>query len=277
VQASGLHDVFLVFRGSGDGLFNLNWFRFESSSENAPTLEDGAAVDAAALTQPLLRGSWASVSGRNLASTTRAWAGSDFSGSVAPTWLAGTSVVVNGIAAAISFVSPAQVYFQVPESVNIGEGVLQVIAAAGASRPIRVVIDEAQPEFFTQALGGRNWITAQHTNYSRIGLPQLAPQATPAAPLETVILWGSGFGQTWPPVPGGMLLSVPLPLVDPGGVSLTIGGLAAAIQYVGMTTAGVYQLNVVVPDLPDGDYLAVATAGGRQTKVAAYLPVRRSQ
>jgi uncharacterized protein (TIGR03437 family) len=66
-----------------------------------------------------------------------------------------------------------------------------------------------------------------------------------------------------------------LTVADPGGLKVTIGGVQAAVQYAGMTMAGVYQLNVVVPDLADGDYPAVATVGGRSTKVGAYLPVRR--
>jgi uncharacterized protein (TIGR03437 family) len=109
-------------------------------------------------------------------------------------------------------------------------------------------------------------------------LPELAPgppPATPAGPREAVILWGSGFGQTWPPIAAGLLLSAPLPAADPGGLKVTIGGVPAVVQYAGMTMAGVYQLNVVVPDLPDGDHLVAATVGGRSTKVDAYLPVRR--
>jgi beta-glucosidase len=278
VQASGLHDTFLVFRGSGNGMFNLNWFRFASDSADAPTVDQGGAVDAAGYTQPLLRGSWGAVFGHNLASTTRSWNLSDFRGTVAPTSLDGTRVQVNGIAAAICFVMPTQVNFQVPDGVNIGEGVVQVITPAGASRPVRAVIDEAQPAFFAQVLGGRNWVTAQHVGYSRVGLPEWAPgppPATPARPGETIILWGSGFGQTWPPIVPGLLVTAPLPVADPGGLKVTINGAPAAVQYAGMTMAGVYQLNVVVPDLPDGDHLVAATVGGRSTKVDAYLPVRR--
>lgn len=260
VQASGVHDIFLVFRGGSGGLFNLNWFRFAPDAAGAPSVDEGGAVDAAGFTQPLVRGSWAAVFGKNLATTTRGWNSADFRGSVLPTSLDGTRVQVNGIDAAISYVTPAQVNFQVPDRANVGEGVVQVIAPAGASRPARVSIDDRQPEFFP---------VAQHLDYSVVS------PAAPARPGETILLWGSGFGPTWPPAASGLLLAAPAPLADPGGLTVTIGGTSAAVQYIGMTIAGVYQMNVVVPDLPSGDYPVAARVNTRSTRVAAYIPLRR--
>jgi uncharacterized protein (TIGR03437 family) len=42
-----------------------------------------------------------------------------------------------------------------------------------------------------------------------------------------------------------------------------------------MSMAGVYQLNVTVPDLPDGDHAVAAIASGRSTAASVLLPVRR--
>jgi uncharacterized protein (TIGR03437 family) len=167
-------------------------------------------------------------------------------------------VQVNGIDASILFASPAEMYFQVPDNVSLGAGVVQVITTAGASRPASVTIDDAQPAFFFQTAGGRNWVVAQHADFS----PVVA-----ARPNEPIALWGSGFGQTWPP-------SVPAPLADPGGLRVAIGGQPATVQYAGMAIAGAYRIEVVVPNLPAGDYAVTATVKGRSTTVTTLLPVR---
>ena len=54
----------------------------------------------------------------------------------------------------------------------------------GRGAPIAVTIGDAQPAFFFVALGGRNWLLAQHADYSLIG----PPPATPARPGETILV-----------------------------------------------------------------------------------------
>jgi len=41
-----------------------------------------------------------------------------------------------------------------------------------------------------------------------------------------------------------------------------IGGVPATVQYVGIVYAGEFQINVVVPALPDGDQAIAADIGG---------------
>jgi len=279
VQASGIHDVYLLFHGGGGAaLFALKYFLFAADGSGLPALNNGGAVDAAAYTQPLLRGSWASVFGTNLATTIRPWTSPDFSGSSMPLSLDGTGVQIDGVPAPVSYISPSQVNFQVPEGVTLGAGVLQVLAPGGPSQPVAVTIDDAEPAFFFLPLGGRNWLRAQHADYSLIGPPDLLPgppPATPARPGETILLWGSGFGQTSPPIVPGLLLATPAPLADEYGIAVTVGGEIAPVQYAGMTIAGVYQINVTVPtNLADGIYGVAATVGGRMTKMETVLPVQ---
>jgi len=196
-----------------------------------------------------------------------------------PVSLDGTSVEIDGVAAPVCYISPSQVNFQVPEGITEGAGVLQVFAAAGPSPPIAVTIDDAQPAFFYLPLNGRNWLRAQHADYSPIGQPDVMPgppPATPARPGETILLWGSGFGQTSPPIVPGLLLAAPAPLADEYGITVTIGGEVAQVQYAGMAIAGVYQINVTLPgDLADGIYDVTAAVGGLQTKMETVLPVQR--
>jgi uncharacterized protein (TIGR03437 family) len=59
-------------------------------------------------------------------------------------------------------------------------------------------------------------------------------------------------------------------------VTLLIGGAQADVQWAGISGAGLWQINVKVPDtLPDGDALVVAQVGGLQTQGGAYLTVQR--
>jgi len=279
MQSSGVHDVYLQFHGgAGAALFALKYFRFAAAGSGLPVLNSGGAVDAAGYTQPLLRGSWGSIFGTGLATNARTWTLADFSGNVMPVSLDGTEVQVDGVSAPVWFISPDQVNFQVPEGVTLGAGVLQVFAPSGASEPMAVNIDEAQPAFFFAQAGGLKWVRAQHADYSLVGTPDLMPgppAATPARPGETIVLWGSGFGQTSPPIVPGVLQAAPAPLADPAGIIVTIGAETAQVQYAGMTIAGAYQINVTVPpDLADGTYYVAAVAGGRVTSVNAVLPVQ---
>jgi uncharacterized protein (TIGR03437 family) len=168
-------------------------------------------------------------------------------------------------------VSPTLVEFQAPVAIGVGSGVAQVVTAAGASAPTPVAIDEIRPAFFAENVAGRNWALAQHADFSRIGP---AP-ATSARPGEIIVLWGSGFGQTYPPMAPGVVLGTPAWLADAAGVVVSIGGQPALVNYAGMSMAGVYQINVTVPNLPDGDHAVTAVASGRPTAASVLVPVRR--
>jgi uncharacterized protein (TIGR03437 family) len=133
------------------------------------------------------------------------------------------------------------------------------------------MIDEASPAFYSYIWNGRNWAKAQHADYTMVGP---ADVASTAKPNETIILWGSGFGPTMPPLRPGYLPTAAAPLADAAGLTVTVGGQPAAVQYAGMTAAGVYQVNVTLPNLPDGDYAVAASASGRATASAAYIPIR---
>ena len=86
-------------------------------------------------------------------------------------------------------------------------------------------------------------------------------------------LFATGEGQTSPAGVTGKMPrsgSWPAPL---GAVSVTFGGVAGAVQFVGEVFGGVLQVNVTVPGgAPTGSAvplrLVVGTAGSGQTTVA---------
>jgi uncharacterized protein (TIGR03437 family) len=118
-------------------------------------------------------------------------------------------------------------------------------------------------------------VAALHTDYSLVGAPNLLPGAvaTPAKPGETLLLYGVGFGPSNPPQPSGQLVATPAPLANP--VQITIGGLPASVTYSGLVQPGLYQFNVTVPAVPNGDATVLATIGGVPTQKGVSLTVQQ--
>jgi uncharacterized protein (TIGR03437 family) len=57
-------------------------------------------------------------------------------------------------------------------------------------------------------------------------------------------------------------------------ITVTIGGVTAKVQFAGVTGVGLYQLNVVVPHLPDGDQKVVANIGGLSSQDNSFIAVK---
>jgi uncharacterized protein (TIGR03437 family) len=92
-----------------------------------------------------------------------------------------------------------------------------------------------------------------------------------AKPGDVLQLYGTGFGPTTPDVaPGGVFLGS-APLWNP--VTVSIGGVTAAANYAGLVGTGLYQFNVRVPAVPDGDQVVMAQSG-LQTQSGVLLKVK---
>jgi uncharacterized protein (TIGR03437 family) len=118
-------------------------------------------------------------------------------------------------------------------------------------------------------------VAALHADYSLIGAPDLLPGAvtTPARPGEIILLYGVGFGPANPPQPAGQLVTAAAPLANP--VQVAIGGVAASVAYAGLVESGLYQFNVTVPNLPNGDAAVVASISGVATQTGVSLTVQQ--
>ena len=58
-------------------------------------------------------------------------------------------------------------------------------------------------------------------------------------------------------------------------MKIRIGQSTAPVRYAGVTAVGVYQFNVVVPDLPTGDYPVRAEVAGIRTATVPRLRIQR--
>ncbi len=201
-------------------------------------------------------GSWIEIYGTNLGADTQGWGSSDFNGVLAPTTLGGTSVTIGGQSAFVDYISATQVNVQVPNGVASGAQPLVVTTEAGSSAPFTVNVDAVQPGLLAPPtsfnIGGTQYVAALFPDGKTYVLPPGAIAGLPsrlAKPGDTIMLYGIGFGLVSPNIPPGQIAELSSALVAPFTVS--IGGTQAKVAYDGQTPTfvGLYQFNVVIPNI----------------------------
>jgi uncharacterized protein (TIGR03437 family) len=242
-----------------------------------PTAPTIVSVVSAGGNQNVIRpGSWATIYGTGLSTTTsRDWNSGDFNGNQFPTSLDGVSVTVGGKAAYVRSIAPTQVNFQCPNGIGTGSVAVTVTNHLGTSNSFMATVSDYAPSFFIGlTLGGHNYVAATESSSGGVIYigPANMPGVRPAKAGENLTLWGTGFGPTTPDVPAGSLFSGAASLNDP--VTIFIDGSAVTPQFAGLTAAGLYQFNIVVPNLSPGDHQVSATIGGVSTASGIWLPTQ---
>jgi uncharacterized protein (TIGR03437 family) len=237
-----------------------------------PAVFEGGVINAAqyGAQAGVAAGTWIEIYGNNLATTTREWAGSDFNGNNAPTTLEGVSVTFGDKPAFIRFVSPGQINVQVPD---IGTGPHQMVItnANGTSDSFTVTATAVLPGLLAPfTVENRRYIAA-YQGSTVVG----SPQFNAVKPGDVVTLYGIGFGSVNPNVAPGRVASDLNTLVSP--VTIRVGDMVAQPSYRGLGPGfvGLYQFNITVPALPDGDHRVTVDLGGVGTGQEIYLRVRR--
>jgi uncharacterized protein (TIGR03437 family) len=146
--------------------------------------------------------------------------------------------------------------------------------ALGKSNVINAVEATFSPALFTFSQQGGKYVAAVRADGTYIAPPSLITglATVPAAPGDTILLFGTGFGPTTPPSPIGQLVN-PAPLASQ--VTVRIGGVAANTQFAGIVAPGEYQFNVVVPNVPNGDNVVAVEIGGTVSQPNAFLTIQR--
>jgi uncharacterized protein (TIGR03437 family) len=57
-------------------------------------------------------------------------------------------------------------------------------------------------------------------------------------------------------------------------VTVTIGGQAASVGFAGLVASGEFQINVVVPNLPPGEYPVTVSVNGQSSQSGVVIPVQ---
>jgi uncharacterized protein (TIGR03437 family) len=238
----------------------------------APAVTITGVVNAGSYQPGIASGTWISIFGTNLSQSTYLWQASDIVNGALPTTLQGVSVTVNGLPAYVDYVSATQINALAPDDDTLGPVPVQVTTAGATSNVVTVQKSLFAPAFPT--FDGTH-VAALHADYSLVGAPNLLPGVvtTPAQPGETILLYGVGFGPADPPQPSGQLVTTAAPLAN--GVQVTIGGQTASVAFAGLTGSGLYQFNVTVPNLANGDAAVVASIGGVATQTGVAVTVQQ--
>ena len=258
-----------------------------------PAISSGGIAGAGGSVPPVTQispGGLASIYGSNFApaGTSRQVYGGDLVNGNLPTQLAGVCVQVGGLPAFLTYVGPGQINIQVP-AVPVDSMVdVQVTTNCGAanaqqSAPQKVATKAATPEllYWLNNADGHNPVCAVDAiTLADIGATGLISGVTftPAKPGEILTIYGTSFGPTNPSVapgtlPPGAASTTNNPVVTVGTVTLNSSDV---VLYAGVSPccAGLYQLNIKVPALVDGDYPVTLSLGSFTTPAGGYLTVK---
>ena len=225
-------------------------------------------------------GSWTTINGSNLANSTRTWnSTTEIVSGKLPSTLDGVSVTINNKAAVVYYISPTQLDVLGADDSSIGPVEVKVSFGGNVSNAAASQLQKYSPAFFMFDPQSRKYIAAEIAR-SDGGVDFLGPAllfgsaltTRPVKPGEVMLLYGTGFGPTNPAVPTDQLYTGAAPTTDP--VTLTVGGVGAKVQFAGISGNGLYQLNVVVPNLGDGDHEVIATVGGISSQNNTFVTVK---
>jgi uncharacterized protein (TIGR03437 family) len=229
---------------------------------NQPSISPGGVVNAASFRgdTPVSPGEYVSIFGARLAKEFQQ------AGSLPlPPLLGDTVVGIGGYPAPLYFASDGQVNAILPYGIPDSTTLQMIVQRRNVlSVPEPILIGTTQPAVFTidgtgKGQGHIYGATADGTN--------LADNAHPVKAGDTVVVLATGLGPVNPPVKEGEPApSDPLSLpVSP--IEVTIQGKAAKVVFAGLAPlfAGVFQVNVIVPDDVTVDPAAplIVLAGGQ--------------
>jgi uncharacterized protein (TIGR03437 family) len=199
----------------------------------------------------LVPGSFAQVKGTDLANTTRIWQTPDFFGlgTGLPTNLSGTAVRVNGILAAVYFISPTQVSFQVPANVS-GNANINVTRDGQVSNSLFAAAVTSSPGIFPVIVNGKNYAGGVFLDGKFVGDPAISSAFRKAKAGDIIQLFATGLAVS----PAGALVSVQ----SISGVTVKLGDITIQADAAALVAVGEFQINFTVPQqfasLPEGEY-----------------------
>jgi uncharacterized protein (TIGR03437 family) len=207
-----------------------------------------AATNGASFTPGLSPGSLGTLFGSSMAAGSTQSAVSQ----PLPTEIAGTSVRINGLPAALLYVSDLQINFVVPQSVTGTTALVVVESSDGESTAFEATLRPYDPAIFFDS--GTNLGAVLRSGSGQ------KTNVVPALPGSFVEIFATGLGPLISPRRGVLVTDKP--------VTATLNGQAMEVSYSGIAPGfvGLYQINAKVPDgLAPGTYSLLVQQEGRES------------
>jgi uncharacterized protein (TIGR03437 family) len=248
-----------------------------TDSASLPTVDPAGVVNGASFQPGIVPGSWLTIKGSNLSPVAQdTWDKAIVNGNL-PTALDGVTVTVGSQPAFVYFISPGQINVQAPD---VGTGPVPVVVTTpgGTSVAVTANVVAQSPAFFLWP--GNQAVATRNADASLAAKDGTFPGATTVAakPGDVLILWGTGFGPTTPPVASGIQVPTDGRQYNASPVSIKIGTADAQVFGAALAPsfAGLYQVAIQVPaGMADGDYALKATVSGASSPDGVILTVKK--
>ncbi len=188
----------------------------------------------------------------------------EFTGKVLPSEVDHVLVMVNGKRAFPAYVSPTQLNVQLPDETTAGPIHVQVIRDGTASASFSAALAANASGLFSYVSGNVRIAAATHADGSLVGTTS---GSTPAQPGEHIALYATGLEAS----PAGTLFDAPIAITPLPRVS--VGITDAAVQYTGVISPGVFQINVRVPQGARGTQTIRVLYGREASPADTILPI----
>jgi uncharacterized protein (TIGR03437 family) len=136
-------------------------------------------------------------------------------------------------------------------------------------------MEQVLPAWLTYTQNDTTYATALFANDNvLVAAPGVLPviDRRPANSADSVVISATGLRPTNPPYPVGQVVTEAYSNADLSKIYVSVGGIAAAVHSVNMTSAGMFQVAIQVPDgIPKRDLPVTLQIAGRSTQDGVIL------
>jgi uncharacterized protein (TIGR03437 family) len=253
-------------QNSGDRIYTTTLELTPAAAPARPSINTTkGVVNAAHPDAGVTAKSWITINGANLATTTRTWTAEEIAEGARPTTLDKVGVTVNGKAAAVQYISPAQINVLTPDDDALGPVEVKVTANGQTSDAATVTLVAFAPALFAIDDKYLATTTADRADLTKSGKFFSGPEHQTAVKAgDKVTLFGTGMG---PGKDDGTLVNAPV---------VTVGGVDAPVVSAGLVAGSpqIYQVSITLPQVADGDQPVIVQVGGVNSPTG-YLAVQK--